>query len=78
MLQGTEHLHRTVVWLDGIDRFLTKLQGGAETGQQILQDWLKTEREVLQRNHVIVVATAREASDLPSKLFDSFDRTFSA
>ncbi|MDQ2730664.1 MAG: AAA family ATPase [Armatimonadota bacterium] len=76
MLQGAEHLRRTVVWLDGLDRFLARLPDATVTGQQILEGWLKDERDPLSRNEVLVVATAHQASDLPAPLSGAFDQTF--
>jgi hypothetical protein len=78
MLEGTKNLHRTVLWLDGVDRFLTHIPGGADEGQGVLQLWLETEKLPLERNEVIVVATAREASKVPHPLAEAFDQSFQA
>lgn len=76
MLQGAEHLRRTVVWLDGLDRFFARLPSAPETGQQILEGWLKEERGPLSKNEVLVVATAHQTSDLSAPLAGAFDQTF--
>ena len=73
MLQGAEHLHRTVIWLDGLDRFLAEV---VRDGDMILNDWLKTEHNLLKKNELIVVGTARQTDALPGAAVDAFDRTF--
>jgi hypothetical protein len=78
MLQGTENLHRTVVWLDGLDKFLAKLPGGPQGGQAILEDWLKSAHDSLTRNQVVVVATAHQASAMAKPLVEAFDQRFVA
>ena len=77
MLQGTEHLNRTVIWLDGLDGFFGKLKDDA-AGQQFLAGWLASEREPLRKNEVIVVATVKEPASMPDSVSSQFDRCFSA
>ena len=77
MLQGAEHLHRTVLWLDGMDRFLHDAPGGGDTGSSVLENWLKSERQYLKKNEVIVVATARQPGNVPPAVTDAFDQAFS-
>ena len=78
LLEGTEHMHRTVVWLDGLDRFISKLARGAEEAQQLIGSWLQSEHDALKKNAVILVATARDLAGISPELAGAFDRSFAA
>jgi AAA+ superfamily predicted ATPase len=78
LLNGTEHLHRTVIWLDGIDRLLPRLSNGTGSGEQILESWLKTERDALKNNGAVVVATAREQDGMADSVVGAFEHSFAS
>lgn len=77
MLEGTEHLHRTVIWLDGLDEFLSRIVD-APAGHKFLANWLQSEREPLRKNETIVAATVKEPASVPDSVSSQFDRCFSA
>ena len=77
MLEGTEHLHKTVIWLDGLDGFFGKVQD-KPAEQVFFSNWLQSEREPLRQNEVIVVATAKDPAGVSDTVTTQFDKCFSA